>query len=521
MGKSKAGTTKKGKTADKSKETATPKARLRRSARKATPSAKQAETGSVSPAKKANPSTKPSAATKTVRNRRTSPFKKVASVTAPRATRTESLSTKKSATPAPNHIAGASPRARGRPRKNTTANANTSKPEKQKWVTKVARTRARSSELSTDEQALSVKGDWTDSPKKRTPSKPNSRTSADKRESSKDAESNDNGHYERQRQGSVGGIRKSIEETSEEQTAKGRTKSTDKSSVPKVAGRSPSKSPMKTRVRSTSRQSAPDTRQSRSRSPAKAASRKPSKALAKSPSRQTRSASARSRSRSKSPIKAAAQKSPRSLSRSPALTSAKSPQPQSSRGPSKSPGVQSQFGPVRVEKTRAARSPSKRQRRSPNRAKQGSPGKRGTDTASKTRSVSPTKIPSRSGTKSPEVTSCSPSRAPDSGKKTFQARLAGRDDYGKALRRIESSAYNSKKHGRVFNGHSTEVEEEDVERAIEHGIERAGLETGLRSIADNREQRVREGYDGRTSYIPGRKGRPPGGRRPSFYEERK
>ena len=92
-------------------------------------------------------------------------------------------------------------------------------------------------------------------------------------------------------------------------------------------------------------------------------------------------------------------------------------------------------------------------------------------------------------------------------------------DYGKALRRLESSAYKAIKDGVTSDGHNQQVSEEDEKRATQRGLRRAELELGLHAIADNREQRVRDGYDDRIVRLPSVQRSGSTVRRPSFYEQ--
>ncbi len=76
----------------------------------------------------------------------------------------------------------------------------------------------------------------------------------------------------------------------------------------------------------------------------------------------------------------------------------------------------------------------------------------------------------------------------------------------KSLRRVESNAYKSRKHGVELDGYShlaySRFDPGDERRAEERGARRAELEIALHEVADNREQRLREGYDKRIVSLP-------------------
>lgn len=71
------------------------------------------------------------------------------------------------------------------------------------------------------------------------------------------------------------------------------------------------------------------------------------------------------------------------------------------------------------------------------------------------------------------------------------------DSRGKDLRKLEMKAYTAFKEGKVFRGVSPNVDEADANRAMKQGVERAKAERALRVLGEGKEQRVREGYEGR------------------------
>lgn len=106
----------------------------------------------------------------------------------------------------------------------------------------------------------------------------------------------------------------------------------------------------------------------------------------------------------------------------------------------------------------------------------------------------------------------------------FETRFVSKGEYGRALRRIEIQAYRCTKAGKAVTERTYTVEHEDEDEAIARGVDRAEMEMGLQSVADAREQRLREGYEERIVRLSGEKrnaGGGGGGRRGSFYEQRK
>ena len=252
-----------------------------------------------------------------------------------------------------------------------------------------------------------------------------------------------------------------------------------------VKGRS--KSPAKLASQTTKTTAASPTRKeadiasrTRSKSPAKMGPTKPTTSKSsivslKSPVAARKTSKTFTRSRSASPVKQTMR-----ASKSPARSPTKQVAKTSGRDPSRSPSVSDRLSPIRVGKTRPSGSPGKRQQQSSTKARSASPAKSLFGNHPGRRSSAPDSSPAKGHPKSPVKISRSPSRR-SSDEATFEARFVQANDYGKALRRIESAAYKHTKTSKGLPEPSHEVGEEDDFRARQRGIRRAQLETGLQS----------------------------------------
>ena len=111
----------------------------------------------------------------------------------------------------------------------------------------------------------------------------------------------------------------------------------------------------------------------------------------------------------------------------------------------------------------------------------------------------------------------------DDGK--FEDRFDEDSKYGKGLRRVETAAYNTRKNDKADTTREKPLgvllDGDHIDLARNRGVERAETELSLHSLADNSEQRLRNGDNWRTVDLPAPTGRTPSGRRSSWYEESK
>ncbi|KAK3711717.1 hypothetical protein LTR37_009494 [Vermiconidia calcicola] len=472
MAKTKASTPKKGTKATAADEQTT----VRRSPRKAVESAKKKEAGSASPpakvVKRASPAKKASSPAK-----QSTPSKTTSKAK-------DSPAAMESAKAAKSVAATATPKPRGRPRKDTTA---TSKAHE---VAGVA--------------AHGQEDEWPDSPKKRSPSKRSIKAAPTTTSTAEDGDEyhdDDDEGDEGAREAGLAGVRKSIETSNTGKRGRGQARNTSKTpsrtatrsptkskarstSVGRAASKSGarSKSPVKAAVGSaanTQEKSSAVTAKARSMSPTKSSTRQESYMVSNGPREKTPGTARRGRPPGSTKAKAA------EASRTPSVNPAKSPGRPSSR---RSLSTGSDAGPLLVDKTRASHSPSKTPVRTAARTRSVSPVKRAAQAPASRRSSLPAVRPGRARSKSPAKALCSPSRQAFDDNE-FEKWFHDDSPYGKALRRIESSAYKHRKAGNEFEDSSDEVEADHDQRAKARGVQRAELEMSLRNGSAGHGQR--------------------------------
>ena len=461
---------------------------LRRSPRKAVQSAKKAA---------ADEDAAPEKVVKRVASKKTttkfpSPEKKSTKVTTTASQRAIPTSAKKAKQPDDVPTPLASPRPRGRPKKETqspTANARSTTPKQ----TKVAASkRARTPTEAANVPAPAKDADWTDSPKKRSPSKTSSKNT--------------------KRAGSVGGIRKSIElpdankrgrdqdnkRNVSRSPSRGRSKSATKSSARKpvkAASTASTRSKSTSPVRKHSYQDVPAMepqqdlaatstkahcgRGSKAQSPDRRRSRSVPRDNARktATTKQSRSVG----SRSQSPGKLAR---PQSRQVPPPLSPTPSPTlpPPKPRGRPRSPSVGSQNNELRVGKTRGPQNPTKRVPDGLVRARTVSPTKSLQDgtAARKASDTAKNEVGGRSRSPSKPLGHSSPVRASSANTVAFGKRFSQNDDYGRALKRIERIAYQCTKEGKdAAVDHDSQISKDDEDQAKQRGVRRAQLEMRL------------------------------------------
>ncbi|KAK3720168.1 hypothetical protein LTR37_003992 [Vermiconidia calcicola] len=467
MAKTKASTPKKGAKPTAAEEQTT----IRRSPRKAVESAKKKEATVSPPAKvvkRASPAKKASSPAK-----QSTPSKATSKAK-------ESPATAKSAKTAKSGAANPSPKPRGRPRKDTTA--------------------TRKAHEAAGVAAQGREDEWTDSPKKKSPSKRSTKaapTATSTAEDGDEYDDNDDDEDEGAQEADLGGVRKSIETSNTGKRGRGQARNTSKSPS-RTASKSPaasgarsttvgratskggarSKSPVKAAARSATddhEKSSAVTATARSMSPTKRATRPVSHGVSDGPCEKISGTAKRGRPPGSTKAKAA--EASRAPSKAPTTSLAKSPgRPSSRRSLSKN----SDAGPIRVDKTRASRSPSKTPQRTAARTRSVSPVKRAAQGRASRRSSAPAVSPGRARSKSPAKALRSPSRKAFD-EKEFEKWFHDDSPYGRALRRIESSAYKHRKAGKEFDDSSDEVEADHDQRAKARGVQRAELEVSLRN----------------------------------------
>ena len=462
MAKSKDDTPKKGKKSTTVQKAATT---LRRSPRKAVLSAKKlatAETLSVGKVIKQPAAKKTTAARKTppknAKETMESGQKKTkspspAKVSPKKATKTTRTSTKnpksppatKDATLIPNAEPPTSPRRRGRPRKEATTKSTKSKSGTADRGRISSRTRARTPDDAAEVPMPVVEAKWTDSPKKRSPSKTSPKKTASKTKHSRNMSINDVPET------ALGGIRQSIEWPEGE--ARGRARTSGRKAT-KTSSPARSKSPTKARGRRKSSTSATSRSTTRSKSPAKSGLKRPSGSAIPSENISTMFTKARS-----------------PVLQSPRL-----------RGRPRSSSTGSQGMPLRIEKTRASRSPAKSPAAESRRVRSASPVKALRNAVRARRSSDPAPSPGKSRSASPRKQSGSHTQRArgSSGQTAFESRFLANDDYGRSLRQVEKTAYQYDKAGQdAMAGRHPQVSKEDEALAKERGIRRARLEKHL------------------------------------------
>ena len=486
MAKSKDDTPKKGKKSTTVQKAATT---LRRSPRKAVLSAKRLAADEILGVSRVVNQT---AAKKTTAVRKTSPKKpkkttesgqkkpkspSPAKASPKSATKTTCTGVKKAKSPSPTKDATpetgppTSPKRRGRPKKEAPIESTKSKNGPADGSRIYSRTRTRTPDDVAEVPVPIAEDKWTDSPKKRSPSKSIPKKVVSKARSQKNKVIID----------VLGGIRESIElpegETRARSGASGRKSS-------KSPSRSRSKSPSKPRGRKNSAISVNSTSTTRSKSLAKSQPKRPAASAIPTEDVATLFTKARSpvwgmKSRPKSLDKAASRRASSTSSRSPTRSpELQSPRP---RGRPRSTSTGPRLSPLRIEKTRSSRSPAKAPAAEARRVRSASPAKglhygvgarRSSDPAS-----SPGKGRSRSPGKQPGLHSQRSSSHP-----AFDKRFSDNDEYGQALRKVERTAYRKFKAGEdAMAGRDTKVSREDEAIAKERGIRRARLEGHLNS----------------------------------------
>ena len=126
-------------------------------------------------------------------------------------------------------------------------------------------------------------------------------------------------------------------------------------------------------------------------------------------------------------------------------------------------------------------------------------------------------VQSLNRSKSTANTDRRPSRRSSAGT-AFLKRFEEPDDYGKALRGIESKSYKLRKEEKAFSGNVQAVGKEDQRQAGKRGVEQAELELALRTMGDNSEQRVRDCHNEKTVRLSSQERAQHTGRRSSFYD---
>lgn len=137
--------------------------------------------------------------------------------------------------------------------------------------------------------------------------------------------------------------------------------------------------------------------------------------------------------------------------------------------------------------SKGANSPTKAAARSPTQASARSP----------TKATSPRSPIKKTARKSPTR----PRRS--SADALWDKKFHASSSRGATLRKLEMKAYAAHKEGKVFRGVSPSVTEADAARAMKQGVERARAEQALRALGEGKEQRVREGYEGRVVELDG------------------
>ena len=156
--------------------------------------------------------------------------------------------------------------------------------------------------------------------------------------------------------------------------------------------------------------------------------------------------------------------------------------------------------PRKTEQSPARRSQSPGKKPAPSRSK--SPVRSPAKSAARSPTKKATPMPPKETARSPNKAAArSPTKTTTNRKSSTDVRrdnnFNAADEYGKTLRKMEMKAYTAKREGKVFRGVSPNVGEEDAARVKRQGVDRAKAEFAMRHLADGREQRVREGYEGR------------------------